>query len=478
MLVIPYLALIALFALRGECQCPDYAQFSKERHEPFSTGRFKLAFQRPNRGCRTFNSSVVEERIGEVKDRIADPDLARLFENSYPNTLDTAIKWKGFAKGSDEELTFIITGDINAMWLRDSSNQLQSYLPLLTPSSSTNSLASLFRGAINLQARYLIQSPFCNSFQPPVESGIPPETNGAGPNDQVYPAYDRQFVFECKYEIDSLAAFLQASVDYYTATKDADFFGKYQWIKGIESVLKAAESMMISSYGEDGSVNPSPYSFRRVWCELTNNGLSAPANNGTGLIRSGFRPSDDPTLYQFFIPGNMMFSSYLREAAKIMAQLDEPELTARMKKLSSNLDDAIREHGIVNHPKFGPIYAFEIDGFGSSNFMDDANIPSLLSAPLSGYLDRTNKVYQNTRKFVLSRSNPYFMQGPVISAIGGPHVGLGAAWPMASIVRILTSDDEDEIIDQLKQILRSTDGLGLIHESVKANNVKDWTRQW
>lgn len=160
-------------------QCPDYLQHASQRHEPFSSGKYKLSYQRPPEQCRTFKSQGVEDIVSRMESVIKDPDLYRLFQNSYPNTLDTAIKWKGYAANNpQEELTFIITGDINAMWLRDSANQMQSYLPLLNASSDPNSIASLYRGVINLQARYLLTSPYCNSFQPPVESGL-----GTAPND-------------------------------------------------------------------------------------------------------------------------------------------------------------------------------------------------------------------------------------------------------------------------------------------------------
>lgn len=181
-------------------QCPDYIDYAKESHGPLSSGKYKLAYQRPSVDCRTFASHGLEDTISRVESRIKDPDLYRLFQNAYPNTLDTAIKWKGYAAdNADEELTFIITGDINAMWLRDSSNQLQSYLPLLNASSDANSIASLYRGVINLQARYILTSPYCNSFQAPVESGIEPAPNGAASEDTVYPRYSNSSVFECKY---------------------------------------------------------------------------------------------------------------------------------------------------------------------------------------------------------------------------------------------------------------------------------------
>ena len=466
-------------------QCPDYYDYATMPHGPYSEGRYNLSYQRPEPACRTFNSSVIEQAVDRVMGDIADPDLRRLFENSYPNTVDTAVRWKGYANGSDEELTFLITGDINAMWLRDSANQMQSYLPLLTADSSPNSIASLYRGVINLQARYLLTSPFCNSFQPPVESGIQPSPNPSASDDTVMPPYNNQSVFECKYELDSLAAFLEVSTNYYDATQDAAFFGKYSWLAAIEAVLGVAEAMMTPTYAANGSVNVSPYTFTRLTTRasetLENDGLGNPTQNGTGLIRSAFRPSDDATIFQLFIPANMMFSRYLNSTADIVSTIgcaNSSSLSSQMKDLSNSLRSAITTHGIVNSANYGQIYAYEVDGYMSQNIMDDANIPSLLSAPFLGYLDQNDQVYQNTRALLLSANNPYFMRGPVISSIGGAHNGPGYAWPMASIVRIFTTDDDAEITQQLQEIVSTTDGLGLIHESINSYNVSDWTRQW
>ncbi|KAF2202490.1 hypothetical protein GQ43DRAFT_439679 [Delitschia confertaspora ATCC 74209] len=473
------------FPLLTTAQCPDYSDYSREVHQPVSSGKYQLSWMRPADECRTFKSQAVEDTLVKMQEVIKDPDLYRLFQNAYPNTLDTAIKWKGFASGTDEELTFVITGDINAMWLRDSANQMQSYLPLLTASASNNSIASLYRGVINLQARYLLTSPYCNSFQPPVESGIPPAENGAANRDSVYPSYSPDNVFECKYELDSLAAFLEVSANYYSATKDLSFFGKYSWVKAIQTVLKVAEDMMTPTYGEDGRVNRQPYRFTRQTTRATetlaNDGIGNPVANSTGLIRSAFRPSDDSTIFQLFIPANMMFSTYLSSTADIMGKLnasDSGPLAQKMKNLSQALRSAIETHGTVQHPTYGKIYAYEVDGFGGQTIMDDANIPSLLSAPFLGYTDTSDSTYKNTRSLILSATNPYYMRGPTITAIGGPHAGPGYAWPMAAIVRILTSDDDEEIRGQLKMILNTTAGLGLIHESVHSFNEGDWTRQW
>lgn len=425
MRVLPY-----VFALTTAtyAQCPDYIDYSLVPHGPFSGGQYNLSYMRPDPACRTFNSSVVEQTVRRVSNEIADPDLRRLFVNAYPNTLDTAIAWHGYADGSDEELTFIITGDINAMWLRDSANQVQSYLPLLNASDDFDSLASLYRGVINLQARYIQIDRYCNSFQPPVESGIDPSPNGAASDDTVRPNYTNTSVFECKYELDSLAAFLEVSTNYYNATQDATFFKSYQWVDAIESVMQVADEMMVPTYQPSGSVSELAYSFTRLTTRASetteNDGLGNPFNNGTGLIRSFFRPSDDATIFQGFIPANMMFARYLSSAADIMYAIgDQDALADKMSALASSLRSAISDAGIVHTSKYGDIYAYEVDGYMSQNVMDDANIPSLLSAPFIGYLDMSDPVYQNTRQLLLSADNPYFMRGPVISAIGGPHDG-------------------------------------------------------
>ncbi|KAK0628850.1 hypothetical protein B0T17DRAFT_489078 [Bombardia bombarda] len=473
-------------------RCPDYSSYSYQRHPPFSTGRFELSYQRPDPACRKFNLTEVEETIVSMKETIKDPDLFRLFENCFPNTLDTAIAWKGSAqKGargeSQEDLTFITTGDINAMWLRDSANQLQSYKSLLKANTSSSSLASLFRGAINLQSRYILASPHCNAFHAPSEANLSANTPFSSSEDYVVPTPEASTVFECKYELDSLAAFLQLSYEYYAGTGDAVFFARHgTWAQAVENILNATTELLAGTYKPDGTVAISPYQFQRFTPTATetlaNAGAGSPVAANTGLVRSAFRPSDDACTYQLFIPANMMFSRYLSLCADIMDTLpNNPNLTStshRMRALATNIRAGIEKHGRVNHRLHGRIYAYEVDGYGSHNTMDDANIPSLLSAPLSGYVARDDPIYQNTRRFVLSRDNPYFMTGPVINATGGPHVGPGMAWPMALIVRILTSDDDDEIVGSLRQLVASTDGLGLMHESVSTQSESNWTRQW
>lgn len=280
-----------------QAACPDYSDYSKTHHPPYSSGRYALSYQRPDPACRTFNSSIVEDTISSMATVIKDPDLYRLFQNSFPNTLDTAVKWRGYAAGTkDEELTFLITGDIDAMWLRDSANQMQSYLSLLQANSSHDSLASLYRGVINLQARYIGQAPHCNSFQPPVESGLAPGHNQDQP-DIFSPPVPTTIAFECKYELDSLAAFLEVSTDYYQATEDIDFFRKYSWVDTVNTIMNTTQALLIGTYADNGAVNPSPYTWQRQTTSSTetldNSGAGNPVQEGTGLVRSAFRPSDD-----------------------------------------------------------------------------------------------------------------------------------------------------------------------------------------
>ncbi|KAJ2972203.1 hypothetical protein NUW58_g9234 [Xylaria curta] len=406
-------------AIGARAACPDYSQYSTQTHPPLSAGKYQLSYMRPEAACRKFTVPEVEKAIDDMKSLVKDPDLFRLFENAFPSTLDTTIAWKGFANnGTEEELSFITTGDIVAMWLRDSANQLRSYKSLLKANSSTDSLASLFRGAINLQSRYIIQNPYCNAFQAPSESGLPPEHNSAADTDNVSPGYSRDFVFECKYELDSIAALLQLSWDYYEKTRDAEFFGKFKWIEAVKTILNVAEGLLVGTYADNGSLNKSPYTFQRTTTAgtetLNNNGIGNPVKSGTGLVRSAFRPSDDTTIYQLFIPANMQFSSYLGKSAEIMKAHDT-DLAKKMSSFAKKVQDGISKHGKVRHAVFGEIYAFEVDGFGSSNLMDDANVPSLLSAPILDFVDASDKTYQNTRKFALSTWNPYYMHGPVIN---------------------------------------------------------------
>ena len=379
-----------------------------------------------------------------------------------------------------EELTFVITGDIEAMWLRDSANQLQAYISVLKEDNSHDSLAGLFRGAINLQARYILENAFCNAFQAPDESGV--EHKSSMNSDRITPSFDYYKVFSCQWELDSLASFLQLSVDYVTATKDYDFFEKSSnWTKAVEVVLNTTESMTIDSYTEDGEWQHTPYTYCAPYGGTPiNNCNGSPHKGNIGLVRSFHRPSDDACTYQYLIPSNMMFSSALNTSSTIMSRITSREnpLAARMQNFSTAINRGVEKYGIVNDPNFGKVYAYEVDGYGSVNIMDDPNVPSLLSAPFLGYTTLRDPIYQNTRRKILSRDSPYYAVGPVITGVASPHTLPGRPWPMALIMTILTSEDDDEIVRNLMWLVQSTDGLGLMHESVHARDKGVWSRQW
>ncbi|KAI5464686.1 hypothetical protein BGZ63DRAFT_378366 [Mariannaea sp. PMI_226] len=478
---------ILLLAASAAADCPNFEKYARQRHEPFSTGRFAFPYQRPSKQCRTHTVPAVEHAIyNEMPEAIGDPDLYQLFQNTWPNTVDTTVRWTGVAADNpDEELAFVTTGDIDAMWLRDSANQLQSYKSVISSTAPSNDgdndIAALFRGTINLQGRYIREAPYCNAFHPPPEAKKKLTKRAVGPRDTVHPGYNSDVVFECKYELDSLAAFLQLSWDYYEESNDADFFGRFGWVDTVKRILDVTREMQKGTYTDDGQVRKSPYTWLRnsdsASETVSNHGRGAPVKGGIGLIRSFFRPSDDACIYQYFIPANMMLARYMMSCATIMRKFDSKTAT-RMEDVAAGIEIAINEYAIIPHPKFGNMYAYEVDGFGSYNLMDDANLPSLLSIPHMGYKPASQHIYDNTRQFILSSSNPYYARGPILNATGGPHLGPGMAWPMGLIVQLMTSNDDEEIVDGIRQLLGSTSGLGLIHETVNSHNEKKWTRSW
>ncbi|TDZ53673.1 Meiotically up-regulated gene 157 protein [Colletotrichum trifolii] len=487
--------------------CPSFENWMRTRPGPASEGKRKFPLNRPRPECRTFHSPAMESLITRMKSVIKDPDLYRLFENAYPMTLDSMVKWRGYANAStdassDMELTYVITGDIDAMWLRDSASQVYSYLPLLEASDDKDSLASLWRGLINAHSRYIVISPYCHAFQPPPESGIRPTHNGAYVHNHPMPAYDPEKVFDCKWELDSLASFLQLSVAYAEKTGDWRFFGRHAWVDAVEAAVDAAGAMRLGTYSKDGKVEKSAWTFtgwtNRGSETLTNDGLGNPIREN-GMVRTAFRPSDDACIFQFLVPANMMWAKYLESASEIMAKLDGDRarnLTAAMREQAFGIRQGIDRDAIVYRPGYGDIFAYEVDGFGGANLMDDANVPSLLAMPLWDFTRSKFKlpagkrdyaeVYRNTRKYVLSDDNSYFMRGPVISAVGGPHVGPGKAWPMAAVIAAMTAYDpisgvkdvEKEVEEQLRMVLDSTAGTGVLHESVNSWKESDWTRAW
>lgn len=429
-----------------------------------------------------------------------DLDLARLFENAFPSTTDTTVKFHTNGKdgkaqkpprrntwaadgGNDEEAwrgphSFIITGDIIAEWLRDSTNQLRPYQPL---AKKDHRIFDLILGAINTQSEYVIESPYCNAFQPPPISGLSGNLNGQ--DDMVHPVYEPSFVFECKYELDSLGHFLALTNDFHQHTGSKAFMNK-RWYKALNTLLDVLTAQSKPTFSPDtAEFWPNEYTFQRrttAGTETLNlNGIGNPLNNGTGLIRSAFRPSDDATIFGFFIPANAMMATELKRTAKILRLTDkksDQDLANVVEGWSNRITAGIWEHGVVPHRKYGDVFAYEVDGYGSALMMDDANYPSLMALPLMGFVPEHDTTYQNTRKMLLDKaSNPYYLQGYEFKGIGGPHIGLRNAWPMSLLVQAQTSTDDAEIMGCLDLVLQASK-LGLIHESVDVNYAASYTR--
>ena len=419
----------------------------------------KYESKRPTVADRHFTSEVVEKLIEQIKQDITDPKLRWMFENCYPNTLDTTVKFQ-IKNGRPD--TFVITGDIHAMWLRDSSAQLWPYLQLM---KDDKQLQALIAGLINRQAECILPDPYANAFNDgPIGSYW--ETDNTQPM--------KKELHERKWELDSLCYPIRIAYFYYLLTGDTSVFDS-TWHNAMQLAVKT----MKEQQRKNGN---GPYSFARN-CERPtdsqiNGGFGAPIKPN-GMIVSSFRPSDDATQYGFLVPSNMFAVVSLRQLAEIENKVyQHTEFAKECTDLSDEIDRAIQKYAIVNHPVCGKIYAFEVDGFGNSLCMDDANVPSLLAAPYLGYCSQDDPLYQNTRKFIWSDNNPYFFSGKSGEGVGGPHVGLNYAWPMSIIIKGLTTDDTNELKDCLT-LLRNTDGnTGFMHESFNVNDDNDFTRSW
>ena len=441
-ITVPALALL----LMGAGSVHAYAQQSFESKRP--------AIEK-----RHFSSKAVEQLIAEVKDAITDPKLKWMFENCYPNTLDTTVKFQMKGKKPD---TFVITGDIEAMWLRDSSAQVWPYLQLL---KQDKELQLLVAGLINRQAQCILLDPYANAFND-------------GPKGSYWETDNTQHMIkelhERKWEIDSLCYPIRVAYYYWLLTGDTSVFDA-DWHKAMQLVVKTFKEQQ----RKDGL---GPYSFMRDCDRPTdsqiNGGFGAPVKP-VGLIVSAFRPSDDATQYGFLIPSNMFAVVSLRQLAEIENKVyGNADFAEQCLALASEVDEAIQKYGVVNHPVAGKIYAFEVDGFGNSLCMDDANVPSLLGAPYLGYCKVDDALYQNTRKFVWSDNNPYFFKGKAGEGICCPHVGLDYAWPMSIIMKGMTTGDAAELKECLT-LLRNTDAdTGFMHESFHVDNPAKFTRSW
>ncbi|MFT4032634.1 MAG: glycoside hydrolase family 125 protein [Siphonobacter sp.] len=406
---------------------------------------------------RNFTSKAVEETILRVQKMIGDEELAWLFGNCFPNTLDTTVH---YSEKDGKPDTFVITGDIDAMWLRDSTAQVWPYLSLVKKDVP---LKKLIEGVIRRQTKCVLIDPYANAFY-----NGPGHSEWYSDNTKMKPE-----LHERKWEIDSLCYPIRLAYGYWKTTGELSPFDN-AWKEGIRATIRTFRE-------QQRKENRGPYTFTRktAWATDTvpGNGYGNPVKP-VGLIASIFRPSDDATTYPFLVPSNFFAVSSLRQAAEISQTIGDGALASECKALADEVDQALKKYAIVDHLQFGKVYPFEVDGFGNALFMDDANVPSLLALPYLDAVSVKDPIYQNTRKLILSEANPYFSKGKAGEGIGSPHTLVDSIWPIAVTMRALTSQNDAEIKAQLRQQKLTHAGTGFMHESFNKDDANNFTRKW
>jgi meiotically up-regulated gene 157 (Mug157) protein len=362
---------------------------------------------------------------------VADPKLQSMYRAALLNTNRQVTV-------ASDGTTYVKTGDIPAEWLRDASVQVRPYLFF---AKGDEQISNLLRGAIARMGKYLQVDPYANAF-----------------------TLDYRH-WEQKFELDSLAYPITLAWTYWKQTGDASIFTGDLSL-GFDKALETMERE------QDHPRNDSKYSHR----ELPNGGKGNPVQY-TGMIWSGFRPSDDACTYNYLIPSEMMAVVALGQLQEIERDVYHNILKSqRAKALRDEVQTGIQTYGVTFTPNYGYVYAYEVDGLGHALLIDDANVPSLLSAPYIGYTKSTSFIYRNTRKFLLSRDNPTYYVGKVARGIGSPHTSEGYVWPIAMLMQGFTATTDAERKDVLSQLLASDPGDHLLHESFNPDDPTKFSR--
>lgn len=383
------------------------------------------------------------------------PEAAPFFKGCFLNTIETTVT------ELEDGSYFVITGDIPAMWLRDSAAQVKPYIRY---ANEDEDLRKILKSIIEKHAFYVCLDPYSNAFN------AKPNPDSAKDETDFY----HELIWERKYEVDSLCAPLYLSYEYYQTTLDSSIFTEqfHEMLKVICETFKKEQNHFTNS----------TYFFNRKNCPvidtLSNDGKGEDVSY-TGMTWSGFRPSDDRCKLGYLIPSNMMAVCALKMAAE-MANIgyEDTKLESECRSLSFDIDEGIKEYGTIENERFGKIFAYETDGKGNYVLMDDANSPSLLSAPYLGYIKPDNEIYKNTRSFVLSSNNPWHFEGSAAKGVGSPHTGIDKIWHIALSMQALTSTDKDEVKECIRMLTTTDAGTRLMHESFYKNDAKDFTRPW
>jgi len=418
----------------------------------------KRESNRPSRRMRKFTSRAVEDTVKEIDSFLDGNELAWLFGNCFPNTLDTTVNFRTIDGRPD---TFVITGDINAMWLRDSTAQVWPYISLTGRDAE---LKKLIAGVINRQVKCIHIDPYANAFN-----------DGPGQSEWMNDLTEmKPELHERKWEIDSLCYPVRLSHGYWKSTGDTSVFDE-SWTGAMKLIIKTFRQ-------QQRKEDQGPYRFQRVtgWQTDTvaGGGYGNPINP-VGLIVSIFRPSDDATIWPFLIPSNYFAVRSLRQMADIATTVTGDEaLAAEATALAAEVEEALEKYARAVHPEYGEIIPYETDGYHNYHFMDDANVPSLLSMPYLDTIDRRDPLYLRTRKFVLSKGNPYYFSGTMGHGVGSPHTGLNRIWPIAITMRALTASDDYDIVSSLKMLKSTHAATGFMHESFMKDDPTQFTRKW
>lgn len=398
----------------------------------------------------------MEHFMNQIRQQAQDcPELMKVFEACYTNTLDTTVKDMG------DGTVHVITGDIPAMWLRDSTAQVRPYLFC---AKGNDSIRELIAGVVRRQFQYICIDEYANAFneQP---NGVCWEKDDPDQN---------PWVWERKFEIDSLCYPVQLAYLLWKNTGCVSQFDK-NFFEGVEKIFHLFRT---EQFHEERSA----YRFQRKSAlfqdTLSREGKGALVKSGTGLVWSGFRPSDDACTYGYLIPSNMfvvVIMGYLEAMARELFYNEQLEKAAGL--LKEQVRQAVEKEGKTYTEEFGMIYAYEVDGYGMYHLMDDANVPSLLAAEYLGYpVDR--QTAENTRRYILSDANPYYYKGARAVGVGSAHTPSGYIWHIAMAVQGLTSTSREEKRRILENMAATTGGKGVMHEGFCCDDDGKYTREW
>ncbi|MEG2293503.1 MAG: glycoside hydrolase family 125 protein [Carnobacterium sp.] len=400
-----------------------------------------------------YSKEVIETLKANVAQKSSNPRWSEVFSNCFDNTLETTVKL------TEAEDIFVITGDIPAMWLRDSSAQIKPYLVI---ANQDPKIKEMIQGLLERQVKCILIDPYANAFN---------ETeNGACYHQDITEM--NGWIWERKYEVDSLCYPIELAYLLWKKTGETNHFTKE---------FKQAAETIIKLFKREQRHENSTYRFERFGERpedtLSNNGLGEPCGY-TGMTWSGFRPSDDSCTFNYLVPANMFAVVILGYLAEIFEEIyHEKTAVEEANQLKEEINRGIEEWGIVEH-EGKKVYAYEVDGLGNYVLMDDANVPSLLAAPYLGYCEIDDAIYQQTRAVLLSEKNPYYYEGTYLKGIGSEHTPKEYVWPIALAIQGLTTNKKAEKIEMLNKLVETEAGTNYMHEGINVNNPNEYTREW